>query len=325
MSTPVIAIHGGAGTITRVSLTAEEEARYHLALAEIVAAGQAVLNAGGSALEAVTEAVRLLEDCPLFNAGHGSVYTSEGKHELDACVMNGADLASGAVACVTQLRNPILAARAVMEKSEHVLLVGPAAEAFAARHGVVTVSPDYFHTEVRHQQWLRVRGQARAMLDHDASSFSFAQQAAEPIDPDHKFGTVGAVALDQFGNLAAATSTGGITNKQAGRVGDSPIIGAGCYANNATVAVSATGTGEAFMRTAACYDIGARMAYAGQSLQEASDAVVFETLPKVGGRGGVIAIDAHGNLALPFNTEGMYRAYGRGELAPVTAIYAESA
>lgn len=328
MTTPVIAIHGGAGTITRASLTAEDEARYHQALAEIVAAGQAVLNAGGSALEAVTEAVRLLEDCPLFNAGHGAVYTSEGKHELDACVMNGADLSSGAVACVTSLRNPILAARKVMEHSEHVLLVGPAAEAFAARHGAVTVEPDYFHTDARHEQWLRVRGQSGAMLDHDASSFAFAEKNAEPkepIDPDHKFGTVGAVALDQFGNLAAATSTGGITNKQPGRVGDSPIIGAGCYANNATVAVSATGTGEAFMRTVACYDIGARMAYAGQSLEEASRAVVFETLPKVGGRGGVIAIDAHGNLALPFNTEGMYRAYGRGELAPVTAIYAAPA
>lgn len=328
MTTPVIAIHGGAGTITRASLTAEDEARYHQALYDIVAAGQAVLNAGGSALEAVTEAVRLLEDCPLFNAGHGAVYTSEGKHELDACVMNGADLASGAVACVTKLRNPILAARTVMENSEHVLLVGPAAEAFAARHGAVTVEPAYFHTDARHEQWQRVRGQSRAMLDHDASSFAFAEKSAEPkepIDPDNKFGTVGAVALDQFGNLAAATSTGGITNKQPGRVGDSPIIGAGCYANNATVAVSATGTGEAFMRTAACYDIGARMAYAGQSLEEASRAVVFETLPKVGGRGGVIAIDRHGNLALPFNTEGMYRAWGCGELAPVTAIYAAPA
>jgi beta-aspartyl-peptidase (threonine type) len=155
MTTPVIAIHGGAGTITRASLTAEDEARYHQALADIVAAGQAVLNAGGSALEAVTEAVRLLEDCPLFNAGHGAVYTSEGRHELDACVMNGADLASGAVACVTNLRNPVLAARAVMEKSEHVLLVGPAAEAFAARNGVATVTR-YFHTDARHEQWLRV-------------------------------------------------------------------------------------------------------------------------------------------------------------------------
>lgn len=325
MNTPVIAIHGGAGTISRASLAAEDEARYHQALADIISAGQAVLNAGGSALEAVTEAVRLLEDCPLFNAGHGAVYTSEGKHELDACVMDGRDLAAGAVACVTNIRNPVLAARAVLHKSEHVLLVGPAAEAFAARNDVATVGPEYFHTEHRHQQWLRVRGQDRAMLDHDAASFSFAQQQNNtekaPIDPDNKFGTVGAVALDQFGNLAAATSTGGITNKQPGRVGDSPLIGAGCYAANATAAVSATGTGEAFMRSVACYDLAARMSYAGQSLEQAAQAVVFEVLPTVGGRGGLIALDAQGNLALPFNTEGMYRAYGRGELAPVTAIH----
>ncbi|WP_432241181.1 isoaspartyl peptidase/L-asparaginase family protein [Herbaspirillum robiniae] len=325
MTTPVIAIHGGAGTISRDSLTAEEEARYHQALSDIVAAGQAVLNAGGSALEAVTEAVRLLEDCPLFNAGHGAVYTSEGKHELDACVMNGADLTAGAVACVTNVRNPVLAARAVMEKSQHVLLVGPAAEAFAARNGVVTVAPEYFHTDARHQQWMRVRGQDKAMLDHDAASFAFAHkdEPAEkaPIDPDNKFGTVGAVALDKFGNLAAATSTGGITNKQPGRVGDSPLIGAGCYAANATAAVSATGTGESFMRAVACHDVAARMAYAGNSLEQATQAVVFQSLPTVGGRGGLIAVDAQGNLALPFNTEGMYRAYGRGELAPVTAIY----
>ncbi|MBP0596742.1 isoaspartyl peptidase/L-asparaginase [Herbaspirillum sp. LeCh32-8] len=326
MTTPVIAIHGGAGTISRSSLSAEEEARYHQALADIVAAGQAVLNAGGSALDAVTEAVRLLEDCPLFNAGHGAVYTSEGKHELDACVMNGADLESGAVSCVTNLRNPVLGARAVLDKSEHVLLVGPAAEAFAARNGVLTVGPEYFHTDARYQQWERVRGQAKAMLDHDAASFAFAHKdeptEKAPIDPDNKFGTVGAVALDKFGNLAAATSTGGITNKQPGRVGDSPLVGAGCYAANATAAVSATGTGESFIRAVACYDIAARMAYAGKSLEQASREVVFDVLPTVGGRGGIIAVDAQGNLALPFNTEGMYRAYGRGELAPVTEIYA---
>ncbi|TWC64150.1 isoaspartyl peptidase/L-asparaginase family protein [Herbaspirillum sp. SJZ099] len=334
MNTPVIAIHGGAGTISRHSLSAEEEAGYHQALADIVAAGQAVLNAGGSALAAVTEAVRLLEDCPLFNAGHGAVYTSEGKHELDASVMSGIDLAAGAVACVTHIRNPVLAARAVMEQSEHVLLVGQGAESFAARHGVEMVEPGYFHTDARHQQWLRVRGQAGAMLDHDAASFAFARQGGEgghegregdqekaPLDPDNKFGTVGAVALDKFGNLAAATSTGGITNKQPGRVGDSPLIGAGCYASNSTAAVSATGTGEAFMRAAACYDVAARMAYAGDTLQQATDKVVFQLLPMIGGRGGLIALDAQGNLALPFNTEGMYRAYGRGELAPVTAIY----
>jgi beta-aspartyl-peptidase (threonine type) len=325
MNTPVIAIHGGAGTITRSSLSAEDEARYHEALASIISAGQAVLNNGGSALDAVTEAVRLLEDCPLFNAGHGAVYTSEGRHELDACVMNGIDLSAGAVACVTNIRNPVLAARAVMHHSEHVLLVGQGAEAFAQAQGVTTVAPDYFHTDARHDQWQRVRGQAGTVLDHDAASFAFAQQQDQekaPIDPDNKFGTVGAVALDRFGNLAAATSTGGITNKQPGRVGDSPLIGAGCYASNSTAAISATGTGEAFMRTNAAYDIAARMAYAGDSLEQAAHKVVFKLLPVVGGRGGLIALDAQGNLTLPFNTEGMYRAYGRGDAAPVTAIYA---
>ena len=321
MNTPVIAIHGGAGTISRHALSAEEEARYLEALDGIIRAGQTILNAGGSALDAVTEAVRLLEDCPLFNAGHGAVYTSEGKHELDAAIMNGADLAAGAVACVTNVRNPVLAARRVMERSEHVLLVGQGAEAFAARHGVEIVDPDYFRTEARYQQWQRVRGQDGTMLDHDAASMAFSNRAAEPIDPDNKFGTVGAVALDKFGNLAAATSTGGITNKQPGRVGDSPLIGAGCYASNSTVAVSATGTGEAFMRTAAAYDIAARMAYGGDTLDQAAMKVVHKLLPAVGGRGGLIALDAQGNLALPFNTEGMYRAYGRGESAPVTAIY----
>jgi beta-aspartyl-peptidase (threonine type) len=232
-----------------------------------VAAGQAVLNAGGSALDAVTEAVRLLEDCPLFNAGHGAVYTSEGRHELDACVMNGADLASGAVACVTAAQPG--AGRARRDGKERARAAGgPRAEAFAARNGVARAR--YFHTDARHEQWLRARAARDAGPRRLLLRLRRKAAATEPIDPDHKFGTVGAVALDQFGNLAAATSTGGITNKQPGRVGDSPIIGAGCYANNATVAVSATGTGEAFMRTVACYDIGARMAYAGQSLEEAS-------------------------------------------------------
>jgi len=323
MNTPVIAIHGGAGTITRSSLSAADEARYHQVLADIVSAGQAVLNNGGSALDAVTEAVRLLEDCPLFNAGHGAVYTSEGRHELDASIMSGIDLAAGAVACVTNIRNPVLAARAVMQHSEHVLLVGQGAEAFAQKQGVSAVEPGYFHTDARYEQWQRVRGQAGTVLDHDAASFAFAQQQEKaPLDPDHKFGTVGAVALDRFGNLAAATSTGGITNKQPGRVGDSPLIGAGCYASNSTAAISATGTGEAFMRANAAYDIAARMAYAGATLEQAAHEVVFNLLPVVGGRGGLIALDAQGNLSLPFNTEGMYRAYGRGDAAPVTAIYA---
>jgi L-asparaginase / beta-aspartyl-peptidase len=335
IATPVIAIHGGAGTITRAALSATDEAHYHIALNDILLAAQAVLNKGGSALDAVSTAVRLLEDCPLFNAGKGAVYTRAGTHELDAAIMDGATLAAGAVAGVRCVRNPVLAARALMEQGEHVLLVGDGAESFARKQGLDLVDPTYFHTDARHQQWLRVHDQQGMLLDHDAATFSFqeaaqesglrdqAVRANEPIDPDHKFGTVGAVALDGNGNLAAATSTGGITNKQVGRIGDTPLIGAGCYAANATAAVSSTGTGEVFMRTVAAYDVAARMAYGGATLPQAVEQVVMNVLPQYGGRGGLIALDQQGNLALTFNTEGMYRGYARGNASPVTAIYRE--
>jgi beta-aspartyl-peptidase (threonine type) len=314
-----IAIHGGAGTILRSAMNTAQEQAYHDALNEILGAGQKILADGGSALDAVACAVSMLEDCPLFNAGKGAVYTHAGTHELDAAIMDGATLDAGAVAMVEHVRNPILAARAIMENSEHIMLVGAGAEAFVAQHGVELVEPEYFHTEARHAQWLRARDkEGMLLLDHDATS-----QAAEiaPIDPDDKFGTVGAVAIDMHGNLAAATSTGGITNKRVGRVGDSPLIGAGCYANNRTVAVSATGTGEAFMRTVAAYDISARMEYAGQSLKEAAEQVVMDLLPRYKGRGGLIAIDAQGNVVLPFNTEGMYRGFAKVGATAVTAIY----
>lgn len=314
-----IAIHGGAGTILRSAMNTEQEQAYRDALSDILKAAQKMLADGGSALDAVTKAVSMLEDCPLFNAGKGAVYTSAGTHELDAAIMDGATLAAGAVASVAHLRNPILAARAVMEHSEHILLVGAGAENFAADNGVAVVDAAYFHTEARHAQWLRARKQDGMMLlDHDATS-----EAAEiaPIDPDNKFGTVGAVALDVHGNLAAATSTGGITNKRVGRVGDTPLIGAGCYANNRTAAISATGTGEAFMRTVAAYDISARMEYAGCSLHDAAEQVVMTLLPRYNGRGGLIAIDAQGNVAFPFNTEGMYRGVARVGSSVVTAIY----
>jgi beta-aspartyl-peptidase (threonine type) len=338
MTTPLIAIHGGAGTITRADLSATDEAAYHAALNDILLAAQALLNAGGSALDAVTTAVRLLEDCPLFNAGKGAVYTRAGTHELDAAIMDGRNLAAGAVTNVSCIRNPVLAARAVMEHSAHVLLAGPGAEDFCRQQGLDIVDASYFHTDARYQQWLRVRGEQGMVLDHDGATLAFRESAhaaaasatpaselappvAEPIDPDHKFGTVGAVALDRHGNLAAATSTGGMTNKQVGRVGDTPLVGAGCYAANATAAVSATGTGEIFMRTVAAHDVAARMAYGGASLEQAATQVVMEVLPRYDGRGGLIAVDAQGNLALPFNTEGMYRGYARGEETPVTAIY----
>src|ERR1700754_3111098 len=295
----VIAIHGGAGTIVRASLTAEAEAQYHHMLREVLLAGQRVLADGGSALDAVTEAVRLLEDCPLFNAGHGAVLTAAGTHELDASIMDGRTLDAGAVCCVRRVRNPVLAARRVLERSEHVLFTAEGAEAFAAAEGLELVEPEYFRTEARYQQWLLAREQRRALLDHDGASLAAADAtgearsagavagaalAQEPIDPNRKFGTVGAVARDAQGHVAAATSTGGITNKQPGRVGDSPLIGSGCYADDATCAVSTTGSGEMFIRMAAAYDVAAQMAYRGVSLEQAAADGVMNRLPRINGR-----------------------------------------
>ncbi|WP_104654935.1 isoaspartyl peptidase/L-asparaginase family protein [Ralstonia insidiosa] len=319
MTTPILAIHGGAGTITRTAMSADKEAAYERALNDILAAGQRILVDGGSALDAVTEAVRLLEECPLFNAGKGAVLTSAGTYELDASIMDGATLAAGAVTCVKRLRNPILAARAVMERSEHVLFTSEGAEAFAQAQGLEFVEPDYYYTEARYAQWQRARQQdGMALLDHDAASLMAKENA--PIDPDSKFGTVGAVACDAQGRLAAATSTGGVTNKKVGRVGDTPIVGAGCFANN-VAAVSCTGTGEMFIRAVAAYDVAAQMEYAAKSLADASDDVVMRKLMAINGRGGMIAVDAQGNVALPFNTEGMYRGFARGAEEPVVSIY----
>lgn len=314
--------------MSRSDISSEQHTAYHAALNSILRAGQKVLAEGGSALDAVSVAVELLEDCPLFNAGHGAVFTHDETHELDAMVMDGATLRAGAVACVGRIRRPVRAARAVMEHSAHVLLVGPGAEAFAAEHGLEMVTPDYFSTDARRQQLQRALSSDKAVLDHDGAALVFRSPiatAAAPLDEDRKLGTVGAVALDAHGNLAAATSTGGMTNKRPGRVGDSPVIGAGTYADNRTAAISCTGTGEIFMRTVAAYDICARMAYAGQSLAEAAQTVVMQVLPVLDGRGGLIAVDAQGNLSLPFNTEGMYRGWARVGEVPVTAIYAGDA
>ncbi len=305
MSKPVIVIHGGAGAITRHAMSAEQERRYHLALAGVVESGQAILAAGGSALDAVTEAVRQLEECPLFNAGKGAVFTHQGSHELDASIMDGHTRDAGAVCGVAHIRNPILAARAVLEHSPHVMFTGAGAEAFAASRGLERVEPDFFSTEERHAQLRRAQAaDAGAILDHDAPA------AGDPLDADRKLGTVGAVACDSAGHLAAATSTGGMTNKQAGRVGDSPIIGAGCYADDATAAVSCTGSGEVFIRAVAAYDVGALMAYGGLPLADAAQRVIFEKITALGGSGGLIAVDTEGNVALPFNSEGMYRGIG---------------
>lgn len=320
--TPVIAIHGGAGTLSAATLHEAAARGYHAALHDIVKAAQAALLQGASALDAACLAVEMLEDCPLFNAGHGAVFTHAETHELDAAVMNGADLAAGAVAGLAHVRNPVRAARAVMEDGAHVLLAGAGAEAFARERGLVMVEPSYFSTPSRREQLHRMRAAGRVVLDHDGAAASASTgQPTTPLDETTKFGTVGAVALDRHGHLAAATSTGGMTNKRVGRIGDSPLIGAGTYADDRSAAVSCTGSGEMFIRVAAAYDVCARMRYAGETLAQATEAVVMRSLPAIGGSGGLIAVDAAGNLSLCFNSEGMYRGHARGAESPVTAIF----
>ena len=323
---PVVVIHGGAGTLSRSLITPEREAAYRAALLEIVLAAQTLLAQGAAALDVVTEAVRRFEECPLFNAGKGAVYTADERHELDACVMRGSDLAVGAVAGVTRLRNPVLAAREILLAGGPVLLIGEGAERFCSGRGLESVSPDWFGTPERLAQLRAVQtAGSRQALDHDGQSLLAAKAprpADAPLDERHKFGTVGAVALDTQGHLAAATSTGGLTNKLPGRVGDSPLVGAGTYANDRTVAVSCTGVGEAFIRGMAAYEVSALVEYAGLTLAEATQRVIRDKLPPLGGDGGLIAVDKLGNIALPFNTQGMYRGWARVGQAPVCAIYA---
>jgi beta-aspartyl-peptidase (threonine type) len=309
----VIAVHGGAGTVTRASITPDQEAAYRAGIERALRAGHDVLAAMGSALDAVVAAVKSLEDDPLFNAGRGSVFTSDGLVEMDAAVMDGTSGRAGAVAGVTTARNPVVVARAVMERTRHVLLGGAGADRFAADQGLELAAPEYFYTQHRWNQLEAARKAGRVQLDHHV----------EPAD--RKFGTVGAVARDGRGHLAAATSTGGLTNKLYGRIGDTPLIGAGTYADDATAAVSCTGTGEFFMRGVAAHDLAARMRYGAASLDEAARAVVHEALATRGGSGGLIAVDAQGRVAMPFNTEGMYRGVLRAQTAPVVSIYADEA
>ena len=317
MPAPVtLLVHGGAGTLTRTNLSPAQELEYRDALGQALRAGQSLLLQGASAVDAVVAAVGVLEDCPLFNAGKGSVFTHEGRNEMDAAVMDGATGQAGAVAGVVSVRNPILAAQAVMQRSGHVLLMGQGADAFAQSQGLALEGPEYFYTPHRWQQLQAALAHQQVMLDHDGQH---PQGQPEPID--RKFGTVGAVALDAHGHLAAATSTGGMTNKMFGRVGDSPLIGAGTYACDATAAVSATGAGEFFMRGVVAHDITARMAYGGLSLAQATEATVRDKLDATGGRGGVIALDRQGHYQLAFNTEGMYRGVVQGDGPPQISIY----
>ncbi len=308
--TLAIAIHGGAGTIRRAELTAERDAALRAGLASALDAGYAVLCAGGSALDAVTAAVVTLEDDPLFNAGRGAVFTLEGTQELEAAIMDGSTQAAGTVMGVKVAKNPIKLARRVMEATPHVTLGFAAADAFARAQGLECVPMDYYFTETRWQ----------ALQLEKARLAAGGRPDEAPADRKH--GTVGAVALDGAGHLAAATSTGGMTAKWAGRIGDTPIIGAGTWAD-ARCAVSCTGHGESFIRAAAAHDIAARISYAGQTAQAAAEALVHQTLTRLGGSGGVIVLDAQGRITMPFNSEGMYRAMLDGQGRREVAIYRE--
>ncbi len=291
-----LVIHGGAGTITRSSMTPEMESEYLAALNAALDGGEEILRNGGTSLDAVERAILILEDSPLFNAGKGAVFTHEGKNELDASIMDGKSQLAGAVAGVRTIKNPILAARAVMEKTEHVMLTGAGAEEFAATQGIQIVDPTYFYTEHR---WQALQEELELEKQQDS------------LSTQKKHGTVGAVALDQHGNLAAGTSTGGMTNKRYGRVGDTPVIGAGTYADNSTCAVSCTGHGEFFIRYAVAHDVSAAMRYGEMSVNNAAKNIIHERLLAKGGSGGLIAIDSMGNVAMEFNTEGMYRGYAK--------------
>ena len=295
-----LVIHGGAGTIERSKMTPKREHEYRAGIERALAAGYDILKRGGSSLDATEAAVRVLEDDPHFNAGRGAVFTNVGTNELDAAVMDGKTLKAGAVACLKHIKNPVSLARLVMEKSGHVMMDGEGAETFAKENGIEFVDQKYFYTEERWQALQKVKAAEE--------NRSGAAKKAFIISDQDRHGTVGAVALDQDGNLAVATSTGGTTNKRAGRVGDSPVIGAGTYANNATCAVSATGDGEYFIRATVGHDVSALMEYRGMSLKEAAQ-TVLDKVARLGGNGGLIAIDREGNMALPFNTSGMYRGY----------------
>jgi len=292
-----LVIHGGAGTILKENMTNELENEYKAKLDEALSIGENILKAGGTSLDAVVSVIMIMEDSPLFNAGKGAVFTNEGANAMDASIMRGNDLEAGAVGGISNIKNPITAAQAVLEKSEHVFMVGKGAEAFAASVGLETVDPKYFYTERRWNSLQKILEKEKS-LGYNTTDL-----------PDSKFGTVGVVALDKKGNIVAGTSTGGMTNKKYDRIGDSPVIGAGTYANNNTCGVSCTGHGEYFIRYAVAHDVSAMMEYKGISLEEASHLIINKKLKEAGGSGGLIALDKYGNISMPFNTPGMYRGF----------------
>lgn len=306
-----IIIHGGAGTILKKNMTPEKEAAYKAKLKEAITTGYNILKNGGTSLDAVEKTIHIMENSPLFNAGKGAVFTHNETNEMDASIMNGNNLNAGAVAGVTDVKNPISAARKVMTNSNHVLLSGKGASIFAKEQGLEIVEPSYFFTEKRFKSLQKIKEKEKTALDHDTKSAFY-----DPEIKDSKYGTVGCVALDKKGNITAGTSTGGMTNKRWNRIGDSPIIGSGTYANNKTCGVSSTGWGEYFIRAQVAYDISAQMEYQNKSLKEATKDVIQNKLTKLGGTGGVVALDKNGNMSFEFNTAGMYRASmdDKGEL-----------
>ena len=312
MNKYAIAIHGGAGTILKNTMTPDKEKAYLNGLKNAIEAGETILKNGGTSLDAVEIAILSLEDNPLFNAGKGAVFSNAGKNEMDASIMNGEDLSAGAVAGISNIKNPISLAKGIMQKSEHVFLTGNGAIEFAKSIDSEFEEDAYFFEQMRFDQLQQAKQSDGVFLDHTTDKFENGEK---------KFGTVGAVALDIHGNLAAGTSTGGMTNKKFGRVGDSPIIGAGTYANNETCAISCTGHGEFFIRSVVAHDISCLIEYKGLSLKEACDFVVMDKLVKIGGEGGLIAIDKNGNIEMPFNSEGMYRAKKSEDGALFIKIY----
>lgn len=315
MSKYTIAIHGGAGTILKSMLTPEMETRYMNGLSDALYAAIQLLKNNGSALDAVEAAVMVLENNELFNAGKGAVFTKKGIHEMDAAIMDGSNLAVGAVAGVRNVKNPIALAKEIMLHSGHVFLSGSGAKEFALNRGIEQAPDEYFFTKYRYDQWVEIRDSDFYQLDHKEDNLKGMTQT------EKKFGTVGAVAMDVHGHIAAATSTGGMTNKRFGRIGDSPVPGAGTYANDATCAISCTGHGEYFLRAVVAYDVSCLMEYKGMNLQDACNTVINDKLIKIGGEGGLIAVDALGNHVLCFNSEGMYRGAANSNGFFETAIY----
>ncbi len=337
-----IALHGGAGTIVRSAMSPEKEALYRSALQKALHLGYRILQENGTALDAVEATVRDLEDCPLFNAGKGSVFTAEGTHEMDAAIMEGRHLSAGAVSLVSGVKNPVTLARMVMEKSDHVFMAGAGAMEFAKKVGCAFADDAYFFDQFRYDQWQAIKNTDRFQLDHSVSKDNRVPEKVSPSEvspsevspsevspsevspkkeaPPHKRGTVGAVACDHKGDIAAATSTGGMTNKRWGRIGDSPVIGAGIYANNQTCAVSCTGSGEYFLRAVVAYDVSCLIEFKNYNLVQACQEVIQQRLLRLGGDGGLVAVNAKGEVSMPFNTEGMYRASKTPE-HEIIAIY----